>query len=128
MKSSTSNPTSSRASKLSRIAIFTFQIREGHKWSDGSPLTPEDFRYCWEDVWLNEDLTPGGPAAALLVDGKPPLFEIVDLRTVRYSWEAPNPDFLPSLAAAQAAKHCGAGRLSQAVPQEVPGAKAASRN
>ncbi len=82
--------------------IFTFHIREGHKWSDGSPLTPEDFRYCWEDVWLNEDLTPSGPAAALLVEGKPPLFEIVDLRTVRYSWEAPNPDFLPSLAAAQA--------------------------
>jgi peptide/nickel transport system substrate-binding protein len=82
--------------------IFTFHIRQGHKWSDGSPLSPEDFRYCWEDVWLNEDLTPSGPAAALLVEGKPPLFEIVDHRTVRYSWQAPNPDFLPSLAAAQA--------------------------
>ncbi len=81
--------------------IFTFRIREGHKWSDGSLLTPDDFRYCWEDVWLNKDLTPSGPAAALLVDGKPPLFEIVDDRTVRYSWEAPNPDFLPSLAAPQ---------------------------
>lgn len=81
--------------------IFTFRIREGHKWSDGSPLTPEDFRYCWEDVWLNEDLTPSGPATALLVDGKPPLFEIIDERTVRYSWDGPNPDFLPNLAAPQ---------------------------
>src|SRR5688572_5423570 len=34
--------------------IFTFKIRSGHKWSDGSPLTPEDFRYCWEDVLNNE--------------------------------------------------------------------------
>ena len=42
------------------------------------PLTTDDFRYCWEDVWLNKDLTPGGRRAALLVDGKPPLFEIVD--------------------------------------------------
>ncbi len=30
--------------------VFTFHLREGHKWSDGSPLTTEDFRYTWEDV------------------------------------------------------------------------------
>jgi peptide/nickel transport system substrate-binding protein len=81
--------------------IFTFRIREGHKWSDGSLLTPEDFRYCWEDVWLNEDLSSAGLSTALLAEGKPPLFEIVDALTVRYSWHAPNPDFLPSLASAQ---------------------------
>jgi peptide/nickel transport system substrate-binding protein len=81
--------------------IFTFRIREGHKWSDGSPLTPEDFRYCWEDVQLNEDLSPGGASPYLLSAGKPPAFEIVDPLTVRYSWEVPNPDFLPRLAAAQ---------------------------
>ncbi|PRD42444.1 peptide ABC transporter substrate-binding protein [Phyllobacterium phragmitis] len=82
--------------------IFTFTIRDGHKWSDGTPLTPEDFRYCLEDVWLNDELSPGGPITALRVDGKPPRFEIIDPLTVRYSWDAPNPDFLPKLAAAQA--------------------------
>ena len=29
---------------------FTLKLREGHKWSDGSPFTSEDFRYWWEDV------------------------------------------------------------------------------
>lgn len=82
--------------------IFTFRIREGHKWSDGSSLTPEDFRYCWENVQNNEDLSPGGIAPYLMSGGKPPVFEIIDDRTVRYSWELPNPDFLPKLAAAQA--------------------------
>lgn len=81
--------------------IFTFKIREGHKWSDGSLLTSEDFRYCFEDVLLNEDLSSGGLSTALLVDGNAPVFEILDPLTVRYSWDAPNPDFLPSLAAAQ---------------------------
>ncbi len=81
--------------------IFTFKLRDGHKWSDGSPLTTEDFRYTWEDVFLNEDLQSGGVPRALLVDGKPPKFEIVDPLTVRYGWDAPNPDFLPSIAAPQ---------------------------
>ena len=40
--------------------IFTFKLRPGHKWSDGHPLTAEDFRYAWEDVMLNEKLSPGG--------------------------------------------------------------------
>jgi peptide/nickel transport system substrate-binding protein len=81
--------------------VFTFRLREGHRWSDGGPLTPEDFRYAWEDVWLDEDLSSGGLPAVLLSEGKPPRFEILDPLTVRYSWDAPNPDFLPRLAGPQ---------------------------
>ncbi len=82
--------------------IYTFRIRDGHKWSDGSALTPEDFRYCFEDVLLDEDLSNGVVTPSLLSDGKPPKFEIVDPLTVRYTWEVPNPDFLPRIAQAQA--------------------------
>jgi peptide/nickel transport system substrate-binding protein len=82
--------------------IYTFKLREGHKWSDGQPLSTEDFRYCWDDVLNNEDLSPGGLPRAMLVDGKGPTFEILDPLTIRYSWDAPNPDFLPILAAPQA--------------------------
>jgi peptide/nickel transport system substrate-binding protein len=81
--------------------IFTFKLRDGHKWSDGTPLSTEDFRYGWEDVLNDEDLTNGGLPVNLRVNGKGPLFEIVDPLTVRYTWEGPNPDFLPSLASAQ---------------------------
>ena len=81
--------------------IFTFRIREGHKWSDGSLFTAEDFRYSWDDVQLNEDLSPGGLSPYLLSNDEPPVFEIIDPLTVRYSWKSPNPDFLPRLAAAQ---------------------------
>ena len=81
--------------------IFTFKIRDGHRWSDGSYLTAEDFRYCWQDVILNDKLRRGGLPRELLVGGKPPRFEVVNTATVRYSWDAPNPDFLPRLAAPQ---------------------------
>ena len=50
---------------------FTFKLRPGHKWSDGAPFTTEDFRYFWEDIANNKELTPGGPNIELMVDGKP---------------------------------------------------------
>jgi peptide/nickel transport system substrate-binding protein len=81
--------------------VFTFRLRPGHKWSDGHPLTAEDFRYAWEDVMLNEKLSPGGVSPTLIVNDKPPTFEVMDQYTVRYSWDGPNPDFMPWLAAAQ---------------------------
>src|SRR5918994_55226 len=79
---------------------FTMRLREGHRWSDGEPFTSEDFRYWWEDVANNEQLSPTGPPAELYIDGEPPKVEFPDERTVRYSWSNPNPFFLPALAGA----------------------------
>ncbi len=81
--------------------IFTFLIREGHRWSDGSPLTSEDFRHVWDDVLNNKDLRPGGLPAEMLSNGLPPRFEVLDTYTVRFSWDVPNPSFLPHIAAPQ---------------------------
>ena len=40
-------------------------------------------------------------SAYLLVGERPPKFEILDDLTIRYSWDAPNPDVLSQIAAAQ---------------------------
>ncbi len=80
--------------------IFTLGLRPGHKWSDGAPFTSEDFRYWWEDVANDPDLRPSGPPVDMLVDGLPPLFEVIDETTVRYTWQKKNPFFLPRLAGA----------------------------
>ena len=79
---------------------FTLRLRAGHKWSDGHPFTTEDFRFFWEDVANNSDLSPSGPSVELLVDGQPPNVEIIDERTIRYSWAKPNPHFIESQARA----------------------------
>ena len=79
---------------------FTFKIRAGHKWSDGTPFTTEDFRYFWEDIANNKELSPSGPSVELLVDQKPPKVEIIDELTIKYTWAGPNPLFIESQARA----------------------------
>lgn len=77
---------------------FTMTLRKGHKWSDGAPFTAEDFRYWWEDVANNEELSPTGPPIDLVVEGELPEVSFPDERTIVYRWSKPNPFFLPRLA------------------------------
>ena len=79
--------------------IFTLHLRPGHKWSDGHPFTSADFRYFWEDVANNPDLSPFGLPQILRVRDRGPRFEVLSETAVRYTWEEPNPQFLPALAA-----------------------------
>ncbi len=81
--------------------IFTFSIRRGHRWSDGRKFTSEDFRYFWEDIANNPELSPKGPPSDVLNDGEAPKVEILDELTVRYTWSKPNARFLPVLAQAR---------------------------
>jgi len=77
---------------------FTFYLRRGHKWSDGQPFTAEDFRYYWADVANNKKLNPGGLPQTMLVENRPPVFEVIDETTVRYTWHKPNREFIPWIA------------------------------
>ncbi len=80
---------------------FTLYLRAGHRWSDGAPFTSEDFRYFWEDMANNAEISTFGVPAWLLVDGHAPTVEFPDATTVRYTWAVPNPYFLPGLAGAR---------------------------
>lgn len=81
---------------------FTIELRSGHRWSDGHEFTSEDFRYWWQDVVLDKELTPFGPPGVMRVDGKLPRFEVLDKHTVRYTWHKSNPFFLSALAGSRA--------------------------
>ena len=50
--------------------IFTFTLREGHRWSDGEPFTAEDFRFYFEDIANNKELSPAGPEVDFLRRGQ----------------------------------------------------------
>jgi peptide/nickel transport system substrate-binding protein len=72
--------------------VFTFHLREGLKWSDGEPVTTEDVRFMYEDVYLNEKLTPVFPAkfrAGGTPDGDIMALDIVDDFTFTISFTEP---------------------------------------
>ncbi len=41
---------------------FKFELRKGHKWSDGEPFTTDDVMFWYEDILMNKDLTPETPS------------------------------------------------------------------
>jgi peptide/nickel transport system substrate-binding protein len=80
---------------------FTIKLRKGHLWSDGQPFTSADFKYFWEDIANNKELTPAGVPIELLNDGAPPKVTFPDAQTIVYEYAAPNPNFLATLAKAR---------------------------
>jgi peptide/nickel transport system substrate-binding protein len=79
---------------------FTFYLRKGHRWSDGTPFTSADFAYWWKHVAHDEELSPGGIPSLLLLDGEEPAVEFPDPLTVRFRWSKPNNLFLLDQAGA----------------------------
>jgi peptide/nickel transport system substrate-binding protein len=72
--------------------VWTYHLRKGGKWSDGTPFTSQDFAYWWVDTQLNKDLTP-----AVSTDWKSG-GEVMDLQTpddftVVFKFTAPLPLF-----------------------------------
>lgn len=76
---------------------YTFKLREGLRWSDGTPFSADDVVFAIDDVMLNAELAPA-PSTRLISGGKPGRVEKVDKYTVRFTFAAPNGQFLMSIA------------------------------
>ncbi len=69
---------------------FTFYMRKGLKWSDGDPVTTEDIRFVYEDILLNEKITPIFPArmrTAGAASNTPMKLEVIDEYTFRITFD-----------------------------------------
>ena len=78
---------------------YIFQLREGMKWSDGEPFTSADIVFWYEDVLMNQDITPTVPNW-LMAGGEPVVIEAIDDYSVKFSFAAPNGTLLLQLASA----------------------------
>jgi peptide/nickel transport system substrate-binding protein len=78
-------------------AEYTFRLREGIRWSDGEPFTADDIVFWYEDVLMNEELTPVFPEE-LSVGDEPLVVEKADDYTVVFRFSAPNGLFVVNMA------------------------------
>ncbi|CAN5138572.1 ABC transporter substrate-binding protein [soil metagenome] len=78
---------------------FTFHLRKGMKWSDGKPLTSDDYEFWWNEVALNKEISPSGPVGALVQNREPATFTKIDPQTFSYAFKKPYGLFLQQLAA-----------------------------
>jgi peptide/nickel transport system substrate-binding protein len=72
---------------------YTFHLRKGLRWSDGAPLTANDFLWWYQHVLMNEKLTPAVPKwCTSMVEGKPVPMQVTapDDYTVKFKFQSPN--------------------------------------
>lgn len=89
---------------------WTFTLRDNARWSDGTPVTAQDFVYSWQRLVDPKNTSPFAWFAALaginnaqaIIDGKMPADKLgvtaVDARTLRIQLDKPVPYF-PNLTA-----------------------------
>jgi len=77
---------------------ITINLRKGMNWSDGSPFTTADVMFWWEDVVLNDELTPTKPVR-MKIGGELAKVEKVDDYAFKISFKQAYgafEEFLPS--------------------------------
>jgi peptide/nickel transport system substrate-binding protein len=68
---------------------FTLTLRKGLKWSDGQPFTTDDLLFMWEDLYMDKNVTSGGPPPFFQPGGKPMEVKKIDDLTIQYSFSVP---------------------------------------
>ncbi|GAA1452571.1 ABC transporter substrate-binding protein [Nesterenkonia lacusekhoensis] len=80
---------------------YTFHLEEGIRWSDGVPFTADDLVFGYEDVLMNEELTPGPTEYLMDPEGNWPEVTALDDHTVELQFQEPHGLFLMQLARAE---------------------------
>ena len=70
--------------------VYTLYLRKGLKWSDGTPVTMDDFMFTYNHVILNEELTPvisANMRSGAKADGAVMQYEAIDDWTLQITFE-----------------------------------------
>ncbi len=102
---------------------LTFFLREGHKWSDGSPFGARDVKFWYDNLQLDENVI-ASPKDYVLVGGERMEVVVVDEATVQFNLPSPKPGLLSHFANHYAQGFQPMGFLGQFHPDIDPNADA----
>jgi len=77
---------------------LTLKLRRGMKWSNGDPVTTEDVRFWFEDIYSLPNVVTTGNRTAMKVNGKDLTIKVVDDTTFQIISPDPHP-LLPDVTA-----------------------------
>ena len=80
------------------FTVWELILREGAKWSDGEPFTADDIMFWYDNILLNEELTPNVPLWMQNADGSTVKVEKLDDYTAQWTYAEPNTAFLLNIA------------------------------
>lgn len=75
----------------------TIYLRKGARWSDGQPLTADDFMFWYEDIYLNKQIVPT-PFFEFQINGKDGKMRKIDDFTIVFEFPEPYAYFVYQLA------------------------------
>ena len=102
---------------------LTFFLREGHKWSDGTPFGARDVKF-WYDNLATDSNVREIPKDYVLVAGEPMEVVVIDETTVQFNLPSPKPGLLSHFANHYAQAFQPMGFLGQFHPDINPNADA----
>ena len=73
--------------------VISIRLRKGLRWSDGEPLTSDDFVFTFNHIWLDKELNP--ITSRLIQGGR---IVRVDDYNFHYAFDEPNPLFVNLIA------------------------------
>lgn len=80
---------------------LTFQLRAGHKWSDGQPFTSADVKFWYDNLMMDTNVIEKAKDY-VLVGGEPMTVDTPDETTVVFNLPAPKPGLLAHFATSYA--------------------------
>ncbi|MBS3786863.1 ABC transporter substrate-binding protein [Candidatus Bipolaricaulota bacterium] len=88
--------------------VYTFNLREGLKFSDGQPLTAEDVVFTYEELIFNPEVN-SERIDIIRLEGELPELEVIDTSTVKFKLPEPHGPFLREVSTGIYPKHKLAG-------------------
>lgn len=76
---------------------ITIHLREGAKWSDGMPLTADDFMFWFDDIYSDPEIVPT-PFPEMQINGQPGVMKKIDDFTISFEFPEPYTYFVYQLA------------------------------